>query len=487
MVLSHDRDDSDTIVDTPIFPDLNASSSSRLPTELLGEIFLDSLPTLREIDDGYDREHPSWEESGARYRSAVSSLGRVCKFWRDVSIATPKMWSRIILGSGLQHPHKVKVWLQRSAQSPLTLRSLLTYWDLKHRVPEVLDHAHRWEDVKMDTDYRGWDDLSARIVQFPLLRTLSLQLGRIHDASFQHQEGGWKLHILAPELSSVELKTADSVMWDIRLIDIRLPSSQLTHLRLDAAIEAQEMFELLRASRNLVSLVVCVDYLHGLRSVSPTPTTRLPLLESLDIEGNRDHDEETALLHYLDLPALTKFCCRTSTAHEWPFTPLVALVSRSRCSIQTLIIHLRMDNGMAGVLWNDDFIECLQRIPGLVSLEIVGHGAYQLTTTSLFQRLNGNSSHILRAPCLVPGLKQLNIEINKIQSVEAKTFVDMLQSRSQLASPRTFEPLETVTLTRRRFVQREEVFNLKADGKKIIVTRDEDGREIPLNTLFPGY
>ena len=472
--------------DPPPFPD-PVASSTRLPPEILGEIFLQSLPNLRESDVGYDRGHTQLEESGSRYRQAVSSLGRVCKYWRDVSIATPKIWSRIILTHSLQNPHKVEIWLQRSAQCPLTLRSLLTFWDLKDIVPEVLAQAQRWEDVKLDTDYRAWDDLSTRVVQFPFLHSLSIKYVTTDANSSLLQEGKWKLHILAPLLSNLELKTDESVMWDIRLLDIRLPLSQLTNLRLNAAIEAPEMFELLRRSRNLVSFGICVDYLHKLNLVHATPTIHLPLLESLDVDGDLDRGEGAWFLPYLDLPALTKFRCRAPVARIWPFTALATLVSRSHCSLHTLIINLAMNLGVA-TTWNNGAIECLEKLPDLVSLEIEGPGTNQLTTASFFRHLNGNSPHILRESCLVPRLKQFRMEINGIQHVEFKAFIDMLQSRFQLTSPGAFEPLETVALARRKVDLSPgpilEIFTLKVKGKDILA-QDQNGIEIPLENI-PG-
>ena len=154
----------------------------------------------------------------------------------------------------------------------------------------------------------------------------------------------WALHILAPLLSSVRLKL--KTMRGVRLIDARSPLFQLTDLRLYVPIEALELFELLRTPRNLVSLEVCLDYVHKLNLVHTT--IRLPLLDRLGID-DFDCDEGARFLHYLDLPSLTTFHCRTSVARKWPFTALATLVSRSRCSIQTFVINLAMKLEM---LWH---------------------------------------------------------------------------------------------------------------------------------------
>ena len=65
-------------------------SVTSLSPQILGEAFLQSLPNLRESED--DRGHTGLEDSGSRYRWAVSSFGRVCRFWMDVSIAASKIW-----------------------------------------------------------------------------------------------------------------------------------------------------------------------------------------------------------------------------------------------------------------------------------------------------------------------------------------------------------------------------------------------------------
>ncbi|KZP11476.1 hypothetical protein FIBSPDRAFT_756686, partial [Athelia psychrophila] len=50
-----------------------------LPSEMLGDIFLHSLP-----DD--------WKHDINHYRRAVMLPGQVCRRWREVAITTSKMW-----------------------------------------------------------------------------------------------------------------------------------------------------------------------------------------------------------------------------------------------------------------------------------------------------------------------------------------------------------------------------------------------------------
>ena len=133
--------------------------------------------------------------------------------------------------------------------------------------------------------------------------------------------------------------------------------------------------------------------------------------------------------------------------------------------------------------WGDDLVECLEKLPDLVSLKIGGPGANQLTTASVFHHLNGNSPHISRESCLVPRLKQFTMDIDGIRHVEAKAFMDMLQSRLQLTSPGAFESLENVTLTRLKTLDLIlELFTLKVEGQKILA-RDQEGKEIALETV----
>ncbi|KAG1874396.1 hypothetical protein F4604DRAFT_742290 [Suillus subluteus] len=88
---------------------------SRLPAELLYEIFMHTLPSFDELLP------PS------KLRSPML-LTRICRRWREVAVDTPSLWCRLLVGF-MSHHRKPRrreafcynTWLKRSRGLPLSL------------------------------------------------------------------------------------------------------------------------------------------------------------------------------------------------------------------------------------------------------------------------------------------------------------------------------------------------------------------------------
>lgn len=170
-----------------------------LPPEILEEILLDHLADECE------------KAQGQTYRNAISTLGQVCQYWKQVSHATPQIWARINFGSNRPSSSdisikKVELWLQRSADFPLTITWPFNPFDSPSMPKSIISrlsvHANRWEDVNLWSDKLCWDHFSACINwQLPLLRTLSMGF-----ADMNHQRK-WTIHVDAPLLRSLNLET----------------------------------------------------------------------------------------------------------------------------------------------------------------------------------------------------------------------------------------------------------------------------------------
>lgn len=76
-------------------------------------------------------------------------LGRICRYWRTVALATPYLWSHIHVSLNFHNimaqTSWVDSWLERSKKSPLSV-SLMYYSPAdSHPVfDSVLQHTHRW-------------------------------------------------------------------------------------------------------------------------------------------------------------------------------------------------------------------------------------------------------------------------------------------------------------------------------------------------------
>ena len=94
----------------------------KIPMEILEEIFVQSIPRFflhyLEIDQAEDPLHPSDEHP----HDARARLGKVCRKWRSVTEAAPRVWSTISLDRPL--PPDIGIvdkWLQKSRSCPLDL------------------------------------------------------------------------------------------------------------------------------------------------------------------------------------------------------------------------------------------------------------------------------------------------------------------------------------------------------------------------------
>ena len=142
------------------------SAVSRLPIELLGEIFL-FLPDFLQTSEWLD---------GRPYSSWISIL-RVCRFWRDVAISYPTLWSYIrtdLPKPRSDMPH-VKLLLKRSMQVRL---SVVVYSDAPMDILELIrDQLHRIKRLRINIHkncrFLGLLELSPRI-QAPRLEVLDL-------------------------------------------------------------------------------------------------------------------------------------------------------------------------------------------------------------------------------------------------------------------------------------------------------------------------
>ncbi|EPS96528.1 hypothetical protein FOMPIDRAFT_1053174 [Fomitopsis schrenkii] len=108
-----------------------------LPPELLIEIF---VFCTEDLSDGL----------------APLTLGCVCRYWRDVSLTSPRIWQRLVLidrrKTEASHA-QAELWLSRSGQLPLYVHANIGSSD--HLLPllsPVLPFIHRWStfDVVVD-------------------------------------------------------------------------------------------------------------------------------------------------------------------------------------------------------------------------------------------------------------------------------------------------------------------------------------------------
>lgn len=98
---------------TPSTPYIN-----RMPVEVLGEIFIHCLTAITPLQLRMLRLNTLSPSSQAD----PQTLGEVCRFWRDVTLLTPSLWSRFsIYQPRCTQISKVALWLNRSRRYPLDI------------------------------------------------------------------------------------------------------------------------------------------------------------------------------------------------------------------------------------------------------------------------------------------------------------------------------------------------------------------------------
>ncbi|KAJ7706923.1 hypothetical protein B0H17DRAFT_572757 [Mycena rosella] len=165
------------------------SSGAAFPPEILGEIFLASIPALGRTED---RAHFHW------------SLSHVCRHWRTSALSFPKLWSFLDLEQTQENEEYtsssldfLQAYLQRSGTHPLTFR-LAYSQETIHGHPFLeclLQHSARWETVYLEAPaHLAMRTLSeADIGEFPRLRSLDCS-----DCEFDSDAIGDDDEILQP-------------------------------------------------------------------------------------------------------------------------------------------------------------------------------------------------------------------------------------------------------------------------------------------------
>ncbi|KAJ7029359.1 hypothetical protein C8F04DRAFT_1398445 [Mycena alexandri] len=147
----------------------SSSQSASFPPEILGEIFLASIPVL-----GNRENRPAY---------LPWTLSHVCRYWRTSALSFPKLWSFLDVEQTQENEEGgspahflMETYLERSGKHPLTFR--LAYSNETMHYQSFLEclnnHCARWRDVVIDSpDHRALEVLfQADPSDYPNLRSL---------------------------------------------------------------------------------------------------------------------------------------------------------------------------------------------------------------------------------------------------------------------------------------------------------------------------
>ncbi|KAK7018486.1 F-box domain-containing protein [Favolaschia claudopus] len=280
-----------------------------LPNELTAEILLHTLPP-----------YPFCPPLAGPKSPLV--LTQVCRLWREIALATPKLWRAMALSGSLPVLNLNNLRLDRAGRFPLSIyvneRFLL---DEEAALESVLPYRVRCEYLQLRLGYESaFEFLSLLDGELPLLRHLDLEFD---------DECPYNVELAAsaaPLLCSV-------VLHDLVFDFVVLPWIQLTTLWLHGA-PLERCVDILRQVTSLTDC--CLKLVVEEEAYIAEPPITLPHLKSLTLLGDIGMME---CIESFMVPALSTLDVSEKLLGTDPVDTLVYFVSESGCKLQSLCIR----------------------------------------------------------------------------------------------------------------------------------------------------
>ncbi|KAF7982254.1 hypothetical protein HWV62_29485 [Athelia sp. TMB] len=374
----------------------------RIPTEILSEIFIHTLPAF------------PFELSA---KDAPLLLERVCQRWKDVVRSTSLLWSYIQLdighGEDSRTITRIATCLSRSREHSLTIAvngRNLEHQDLKSRfsVLRLLTHqCSRWQTVHLKLPL--WAIRKYIIVGSSLLRLHTLHLDITSDVEEDDSTKPLDCFSSAPKLKTLALTSTDlsDIVTNGSMI---IPWANLTSLAIDER-KAGEIWGMLQNCPNLEHFGAYISYdaPHGCSAVPPM---KLAHLHSLSLKIPLT----STILSTLTLPAVQSLSFTLiddvePDGFDWDpsvtwvtHSGLDVLISQSQCTILKLSFP---EGRMQTVFEPEDVTGCLKAMPSLIELEAPS------TLAESVVRSLAHHSHC--ANPLVPKLRKLVLRVTRAE------------------------------------------------------------------------
>jgi hypothetical protein len=272
---------------------------SRLPHELLAEIFLHHLELEPEDDMWPFRPLPL---------PSPLLLGRICSTWRHIVHGTPKLWSSFSLRirgkieqGKVDHVSFAKAWLARAHPYPLSvsLRVDLSIKSLCRIIDAIQLSADRLQVIKLDLPflyYRPLVDIAAG--SMAMLESVDLRLPILYTSKATPWAKRITAFTTAPRLRSVTSRFYEPNFFIDRL---QMPWSQLTKLRMITGFYCDGLFHIFLQCTNLIDCTLELGVWEN--SMSILPIVIFPHLQKLDVAFTGPGDQ-FQFFQPLNLPAL---------------------------------------------------------------------------------------------------------------------------------------------------------------------------------------
>ncbi|KAI4517150.1 hypothetical protein K525DRAFT_211539 [Schizophyllum commune Loenen D] len=361
------------------------SGVRRLPAEILQLIFQLTLPESRH---------------GRLMEESPLLLLMVCRFWRDVALATPELWTNIRIvcdpyeegpdidpgnPARIRHEQVIRAaeqWAARSHPYPLDIyvegEVVQHNWrtdvhsGVRQALKAMLPYVQRWrrlEIIAMAKDLQPLESL--RGVDLPSLTAFGFQ-ERGHDPISLFYVGTYIKG--APKLSSLRVGSATCrqslslrcVANSRLLVDVHVRATYASNNDLDVLRHA---FACLQRFVNLEQLSIELERSRRNFIVIAGPHTQFPVVKPARLPRLRrlqvTCDDRAATVTFLDriqAPHLAELEYRNKRHENIP--PLASFLARSKAPVKTMRLGIKR--------WHKDYDECLELVPKLEHLVVTG-------------------------------------------------------------------------------------------------------------------
>ncbi|KAJ7641223.1 hypothetical protein FB45DRAFT_1053788 [Roridomyces roridus] len=273
-----------------------------LPNEITSEIFIHFLPPYPDCPPLRGPESPT-------------TLTHICRQWREIALATPKLWRAISTSytvKQVEQARGIQTWLDRSRSCRLSIQMVMGDQDA---LTAILLHRERWQHAELELAASEGALIKG---PFPLLESLSLS---VDGSDYTHPTTSFGDF---PRLRAAVLDDADHGNW--------LPVSQLTSLAFED-VGLHNYLPIINRAANLV----CLNLIECERIEPPQSGISLARLETLVMVDYPDSDISSEL-DMFTLPALHSLHISGELLGSDPISSLNLFISRSGCKLRQVVV-----------------------------------------------------------------------------------------------------------------------------------------------------
>ncbi|KAF7353517.1 ABC protein [Mycena sanguinolenta] len=373
------------------------SPVTRVPPEILAEIFLCTLPPVSKSLGRFNVARSPW------------LLTQINSHWRAVALSTPSLWSQVVLGyntmyslpaldAQIQRAQNLKIYFYGGPRVTLTQGNSIRH---THMFQLLLRHSSRWEELSLGltSDSALIPILNAHRGPFSSLKKLWINW---------HREGGE-----LGDLQSIICFQSTISLVDVGIIDIpaalAIHQPQLTHLHLSRTSWDRQL-GILKVARDVVEANLTFD-----RS-----ERRPEIGEIIDLSHlRRLCVSPPDAMSYFKAPALEELAIWVEGSDSDIPTLLTSFFNLSACHLRSLRLSGSPSAHVTTMI--------LQNLPIITELILICAIPHSREVDSLICRL-ATSKHT-GGTMVAPQLRSLSFGFLSKNNLDYKLYLKMLDSR----------------------------------------------------------